>query len=101
MTDLRKLQITGALGIVLAYILFVLKQAWAGWGAMGVVGVIELVAIFVYKGTITRFVRNMTRKTWDRIFLFGLLPLTWWLAGELAAGFFIIGWLNSHFHEHE
>jgi len=99
--SLHSWQVAGALGIVFAYITFVLKHVWIGWGVLVIVGLIELITIYVYGGTITRFVRNITRKTWDRIFLFALLPLTWWLAGELAAGFFLMGWLNSHFHEHE
>ena len=101
MTNLRKWQICGAIGIVLAYIAFVMRLALIGWVIMGVVGVIELIVIWVYDNTITRFWRGLYGKTADRITLFALIFLTWWLAGELAAGFFVIGLLNSHFHEHE
>ncbi len=96
---LRFWQVAGALGIVLAYIFFVKEQAWWGWAALILVGFIELITIFVYSGTITRFVRNIVGTTWDRIILLALIPLTWWWAGELAAGFFLLGLLNSHFHE--
>ena len=101
MITLRRLEIAGALGIVAAYISFVLKYAWVGWSILSVVGLIELFVIYVYDKTITRFWRNMYGTTIDRIVLFALIPLTWWLAGELAAGFFLLGLLNSHFHEHE
>lgn len=107
MTNLRKWQIAGAVGIVLAYVCFVLASrlhiawAWAGWAVMILVGIAELVVIFVYDNTITRFVRNIAGATWDKIILLALIPITWALAGELAAGFFLLGLLNSHFHEHE
>lgn len=101
MTDLRKWQILGALSIVIAYACFVMKNAWAGWGWLFLVGVVELIVIYEYHNTITRFVRNIFGTTVDRIVLFALIPLTWWLAGELAAGFFLLGLLNSHFHEHD
>lgn len=106
MTDLRRWQIAGVVWIVLTYALFVLAardmiSIWWGWIAAFVVGVIELITIFGYDSNITRFVRNMYRRPIDLVVLFGLLVLTWGLAGELAAGFLLIGWLNSHFHEHE
>ena len=101
MTNLRKWQIIGAIGIVIAYACFVMKNAVAGWGWLFLVGVIELIVIFAYDNTITRFVRNIAGATWDKIILLALIPITWWLAGELAAGFFLLGLLNSHFHEHE
>lgn len=101
MTTLRRLQIAGTLGIVAAYISFVLKYAWVGWAILAIVGLIELVVIFGYKNTITRFWRNLTGKIVDKIILFALIVVTWALAGELAAGFFLLGLLNSHFHEHE
>lgn len=107
MTNLRKWQVTGAIGIVLAYVCFVLASrlnplwAWMGWAAMVVVGIAELGVIFLYDNTITRFVRNIAGATWDKIILFALIPITWALAGELAAGFFLLGLLNSHFNEHD
>ncbi len=106
MTSLRKWQILGAIGIVLAYVCFVVasKQpawAWGGWGLLIGVGIVELVVIFGYHNTITRFWRNMYGKMADKIILIVLVVVTWWLAGELAAGFFLLGLLNSHFHEHE
>ncbi len=106
MTNLRKYQIAGVAGIVLAYILFVLAaremtSVWYGWGVAGVVGVIELITIFGYDSNITRFVRNMYRRPVDLAALVVLVPVTWWLAGELAAGFLLMGWLNSHMHEKE
>lgn len=101
MTNLRKWQVVGAVSIVIAYIFFVLKCAWLGWSAMALVGMAELVVIFYYHNTITRFWRNMYGTVADKIILLGLVVLTWALAGELAAGFFSLGLLNSHFHEHE
>ena len=106
MTTLRKFQITGAVGIVLAYILFVLAardriNVWWGWGVAITVGVIELITIFGYHSNITRFWRNMYGRPADMAFLFILVPLSWWLAGELFAAGILMGWLNSHFHEHD
>lgn len=106
MTNLRKFQIAGVAGIVLTYILFVLAaqgkiSVWYGWGVAVAIGIIELITIFGYRANITRFWRNMYGKRADRVFLFALLPITWWLAGELAAGFLLIGWIWSHIHEHD
>lgn len=106
MTNLRKWQIVGTGSIVITYIFFVLAardkaNVWCGWSMAMFVGIVELVTIFVYHSNITRFWRNMYGRPADLMFLFGLVPLTWWLAGELAAGFLLLGWLNSHFHEYE
>ena len=106
--DTRILQIAGTAGIVLSFILLLLGRAAETWSALIIVGLIELALIYLYKSKITSFVRNLYPKKIDTIVMLGLVPVVWILAnnfgpvpGEYAAAYYLLGMLNSHFHERD
>jgi len=103
----HKLQIIGSGLILAAYVAFIIAAKSGNsfiplvtWIACLLpVGIIELALIYVYDATITNYIRLLADKKIDTVLMLILIGVTWWLAGELAAGFFFMGLLVNHFGE--
>jgi hypothetical protein len=103
----HKLQNVGSVLILAAYVGFLLAAKSSNlyiplvtWlMCLLPVGIIELILMFKHNATITEYVRSLVGKKIDTVLMIGSIVLTWWLAGELAAGFFFIGFLVAHFGE--
>ena len=103
-------QFTGSLLLIAFYItLAACKKAtspdlaalWV-WLLIGIpVGLIELTVKWVHSTTITKWVRKLANKTVDTIVMLSLIGVTWWLAGPLAAGYFLCGFLDNHLGERQ
>ena len=91
----------GCLLMVIAFYMCIRQMTWWFWGVMIWVGFIELFVIWAYKLTLTGFWRSLYPKRWDNPIMLILIPVVWWQAGELAAAFFLMGFLNNHLHEKE
>lgn len=99
-TSLVGWQIIGMVGVILAYFAFGFKRPYLGWFVCLVpVGFIELLVIWVWQDYITAFGRKLFKKRIDTVITLGLVPVTWWWFGPVAAGLYFIGVLSNHFGE--
>lgn len=96
-----RFQIVGIAAIVTAYVFFGLERPYIAWFAvlLPFCGIPELILIWVWKKTITKFGRSLFEKRVDVIIMFGAIPLTWWLFGPTASGMLFIGLLLNHICE--
>lgn len=100
--DKYQFQIIGALLLVIAFVSAIVTDNWLPWIPLVAVGGIDLYIIYVLKQrTITKWIRSLTKKHWDRIIMFGLIGVCWWLKGEVVALWFALGLINNHLFEKE
>lgn len=94
-------QIVGIASIIVAYILFGREYPYIAWFVilLPFAGINELVLMWVWDTTITKFGRSLFPKRIDTIIMLGAIPLTWWWFGPTASGMYFIGWLSNHFGE--
>ena len=104
------LQLVGSFLLVVFYALLVYSKrhenpnilATITWACVGIpAGIIELLLIWAYGTTITKYVRSLASKRTDTVVMLALIGATWWLAGPFAAGFFFCGFLDNHFGERQ
>ncbi|KKN66009.1 hypothetical protein LCGC14_0476010 [marine sediment metagenome] len=62
-------------------------------------GIPELILIFVFHITITKFGRGLLKKSLDAILMIGCIPLTWWAFGPIAAVIHFTGAILFHYGE--
>jgi hypothetical protein len=62
-------------------------------------GIPELILIFVFRTTITRFGRGLLKKSLDIILMVGCIPVTWWSFGPIAAVIHFTGAILFHYGE--
>jgi len=98
--NINRLQMVGAVLLVLAFMLAFINLVWLTWGILAAVGCIDLYLITIVKQiTITKWIRIQFPKPVDTILIFALIVLVWWLKSEVTALWFVFGLLNSHFFE--
>jgi hypothetical protein len=64
-------------------------------------GIPELILIFVFGTTITKFGRGLFKKSIDTIFMIGCIPVTWWAFGPIAAVIHFTGAILFHYGERQ
>ncbi len=102
------LQILGYATTVTVYILFAFNRRdpnfyldphiiWLGLAFFA--GIPELILIYRYHTTITRFGRMFLPKWLDVIIMVGLIPVSWAIFGPEVAGIGFVHFLSSHYGE--
>lgn len=98
--DKYKVQMIGAVLLVIAFVLAVLNKAVEAWIVLVSVGILDLCLIYIWKDiTISRWIRGLTGSKVDTVIMLGLVALCWWLKGEAIALWFLLGLLNNHLFE--
>ena len=95
-----KLQMIGAVLLAAAFVCAIWGLVLPAWIMLAAVGVIDLWIIYIEKSTtVSRWIRGFTGHAIDNLIMLGLVAACWWLKGETAALWFLLGLLNCHLFE--